>query len=92
MREKTITAIVKDIQYKCHSVYGNPSYYVHIRDEKGYDFWGYTGSNCAIGYGISGYNPCLYYEFTYHITKAGHRVFTNWRIVKHADCIDSHDI
>ena len=91
-KEKEIVARISYIDYKCTSYYGNPSYYVRFVDEKDNWFWGYTGSNCSIGYSISSFNPALYYRFKYHITKNGNIVLTYMTIEKHADVVDSRDI
>ena len=90
---KTICGMIYYIQYKHTSVNGNPSYYVHFKDENGEKHFAITGTDCAIGYGISSYNPCLVYRFTYHYTKTGTMIITNWNIEKHGEyCVDWRDL
>ena len=58
MKEYTEKVIFTDKEYKTTSYYGNPSYWVWFRsadDENALNVCGYTGSNCACGYGVSNF-------------------------------------
>lgn len=69
-RIKTIGKI-KDVTYRNHSVYGNPSYYITFEDEKGEEITGYTSPNSSCAYGAK--NPDLkdFAYIEYHMTKSG---------------------
>ena len=69
-RQRTIGKI-KDVQYRNHSVCGNPSYYITFEDEKGEEITGYTKPNAECAYGCK--NPELreFAYIEYHVTKGG---------------------
>ena len=69
-RIKTI-AKIKDVTFRNHSVYGNPSYYITFENEKGEEIIGYTVANSSCAYGCK--NPDLkeFAYLEYHITKGG---------------------
>ena len=77
MATKDIKEIVTVIgtSYKNTSIYGNPSYWVSFERENGEYIKGYTGSDCACGYGCSNFcgKKC---NITYHYTKAGKVIIT----------------
>lgn len=68
-------------EYKTTSYYGNPSYWVWFHDEEEFEK-GYTGSNCACGYGVRNYHEGDKVLMTYHYTKAGNCVIT---VMKNAE-------
>lgn len=62
------------IEYKNHSYYGNPSYWVAFADSEGNYHRGYTASNSGAGYTIQNYRyaengQTIYLD--YHFTKKG---------------------
>lgn len=62
------------VDYKCHSYYGNPSYWVCFSDSEGHFHRAYTGSNSSAGYTIQNYKysdseQVIYLD--YHFTKKG---------------------
>lgn len=62
-----------EIEYKTHSVNGNPSYYVAFLDSEGHYKRGYTASDSSSGYTIKNYRyaveekPVIYLD--YHFTQ-----------------------
>lgn len=77
MKTKDIKEIVTVIgtSYKSTSIYGNPSYWVSFKRDNGEEIKGYTGSDCACGYGCSDFceKKC---NITYHFTKSGNVIIT----------------
>lgn len=69
-RIKTI-AKIKDVKFRNHSVYGNPSYYITFENEEGEEIEGYTAANAACAYGAK--NPDLreFAYIEYHKTNSG---------------------
>lgn len=67
-------------KWKSCSINGNPSYWVtFLNEDTGEELEGYTGTDCACGYGIKNSN-INYVEYHYTatgniiITQAGHRI------------------
>ena len=73
MTTKRIKVIskIKDVTFRNHSLYGNPSYYINFENEKGELIKGYTAANASCGYSCT--NPDLreFAYIEYHITKGG---------------------
>ena len=62
---------IKDVQFRNHSICGNPSYYVLFEDEKENIIIGYTAPNAECAYGCK--NPELkeFAYIEYHTTNSG---------------------
>ena len=69
-RIKTIGKI-KDVTYRNHSVYGNPSYYITFENEKGEEITGYTKPNADCAYGCKNEDLRKFAYIEYHSTKSG---------------------
>lgn len=74
---KKITKLLTVVHYERGnlSYYGNPSFFVTVRDENGEYFRGKTASNAVIGYEMSNYNKGEAALFTYHETRNGNIIF-----------------
>ena len=60
------------IEYRNHSLYGNPSYYITFTDSEGNYHRGYTGSNSSAGYTIKNYRNAMNLSpiyLRYHYTR-----------------------
>lgn len=75
-RQKTI-AKIKDVQFRNHSVYGNPSYYITFENEKGEEITGYTAPNSSCAYGCTNSELREFACIVYHITKGGKVIIDN---------------
>lgn len=69
-RKQAISKI-KEVQFRNHSIYGNPSYYITFENETGEEITGYTAANSSCAYGAK--NPDLkeFAYIEYHSTKGG---------------------
>lgn len=64
--------ILHSVEYRNHSIMGNPSYWVYFTDSEGEFHCGYTGSNSSSGYTIKNYRNCdsgTVIHLRYHFTK-----------------------
>ena len=69
-RQKTIGKI-KDVTFRNRSVYGNPSYYITVEDEKGEEITGYTKPNADCAYGCRNEDLREFAYIEYHTTNSG---------------------
>lgn len=78
--QKIIVRCVGEPQYKCTSIYGNPSYWGYFEDiETGKYISGYTGSNYTCGYSIQNIKPGDIAHMIFHYTRTGSVVITDLR-------------
>lgn len=66
--------ILHSVEYRNHSTFGNPSYWVHFTDSEGEFHRAYTGSNSSSGYTIKNYRYCksgVIIYMIYHFTRTG---------------------
>lgn len=61
------------VEYRNHSYYGNPSYWVAFADSEGNYHRGYTASNAQCGYTVQNYRNSFGGEIwlEYHFTRKG---------------------
>lgn len=79
MKDIKTNGIFEGYKYKTTSYYGNPSYWVWFRDADNNFHSGYTGSNCACGYGVRNFKDGDKVIVKYHYTKGGNCIVTDLR-------------
>lgn len=72
MKSMIIGTVIK-LERLNNSVWGNPRYFVTIKDEAGNFFYAKTASDVSCGYSIGNYYGKKI-VFRYHITKAGNNI------------------
>lgn len=72
MKSMIIGTVIK-LERLNNSVWGNPRYFVTLKDEAGNFFYAKTASDVSCGYSIDNYYGKKKL-FHYHITKAGNNI------------------